>query len=308
MKSVTPERRNFLMQAAQVITGLGVSHLVRSESEAAMKKQLFKISLAQWSLNKTLFAKKLDNLDFAKTAKVDLGIEALEYVNQFFQDKANDKNYLAEMKKRAKDHGVRNVLIMCDREGNLGDADPAKRKQSVENHKKWVEAAKFLGCHSIRVNAYGTGMYEEHQKQAADGLRQLTEFAAPFKINVIVENHGGNSSNGEWLTGVMKMVQHPRCGTLPDFGNFRLGEGKEYDRYQGVQEMMPFAKGVSAKASGFDEQGNCLETDYRRMMKIVLAAGYHGYVGIEYSGGKLSEMEGIRATKKLLEKVHDELL
>jgi sugar phosphate isomerase/epimerase len=172
-----------------------------------------------------------------------------------------------------------------------------------------VEAAKFLGCHSIRVNAYGTGTYEEHLKQAADGLRQLTEFAAPFKINVIVENHGGNSSNGEWLVGVMKQVNHPRCGTLPDFGNFRLAEGKEYDRYKGVQEMMPFAKGVSAKASNFDEQGNCIETDYRKMMKIVLAAGYRGYVGIESSGGsKLSEMDGIRATKKLLEKVHDELL
>ncbi len=305
--TASPDRRNFLLQSAQVIAGLGVSHLASSDSQAAMKKQLFKISLAQWSLNKTLFAKKLDNLDFAKTAKVDLGIDALEYVNQFFMDKANDKNYLAEMRKRAKDHGVRNVLIMCDREGNLADVAPAQRKQAVENHKKWVEAAKFLGCHSIRVNAYGTGTYEEHQKQAADGLRQLTEFAAPFKLNIIVENHGGHSSNGEWLAGVMKMVQHPRCGTLPDFGNFRLGEGKEYDRYKGVQEMMPFAKGVSAKASGFDEQGNCLETDYRRMMKIVLAAGYHGYVGIEYSGGKLSEMEGIRATKKLLEKVHAEL-
>ena len=299
------DRRDFVAQTVQSVAGLGLVHTGLS---ATAKKQLFKISLAQWSLNKTLFAKKLDNLDFAKTARTEFGIEAIEYVNQFFMDKAQDKTYLTEMKKRAKDHGVRSVLIMCDREGNLGDVDPAKRKQSVENHKKWVEAAKFLGCHSIRVNAYGTGTYEEHLKQAADGLRQLTEFAAPFKINVIVENHGGNSSNGEWLVGVMKQVNHPRCGTLPDFGNFRLGEGKEYDRYKGVQEMMPFAKGVSAKAMGFDEQGNCTETDYRKMMKIVLAAGYRGYVGIEYSAGKLSEMDGIRATKKLLEKVHDELL
>ncbi|HEX4948167.1 MAG TPA: sugar phosphate isomerase/epimerase family protein [Blastocatellia bacterium] len=300
-----PDRRTFLTQSAQTLAGLS---LASASLHAMAKKQLFKISLAQWSLNKTLFAKKLDNLDFAKTAKVEFGIEAVEYVNQFFMDKAQDKTYLAEMKKRAKDHGVRSVLIMCDREGNLGDADPAKRKQSVENHKKWVEAAKFLGCHSIRVNAYGTGTYDEHLKQAADGLRQLTEFAAPFKINIIVENHGGNSSHGAWLVGVMKAVNHPRCGTLPDFGNFRLAEGKEYDRYKGVQEMMPFAKGVSAKAMGFDEQGNCTETDYRKMMKIVLDAGYRGYVGIEYSGGKLSEMDGIRATKKLLEKVHDELL
>jgi sugar phosphate isomerase/epimerase len=298
------DRRNFITHSVQALAGLS---FINTGSHAMAKKQLFKISLAQWSLNKTLFAKKLDNLDFAKTARVEFGIEAVEYVNQFFMDKAQDKTYLTEMKKRAKDHGVRSVLIMCDREGNLGDADPAKRKQSVENHKKWVEAAKFLGCHSIRVNAYGTGTYEEHLKQAADGLRQLTEFAAPFKINVIVENHGGNSSNGTWLAGVMKAVNHPRCGTLPDFGNFRLAQGQEYDRYKGVQEMMPFAKGVSAKASNFDEQGNCVETDYRRMMKIVLDAGYRGYVGIEYSGGKLSEMDGIRATKKLLEKVHGEL-
>ncbi len=308
MKQDSIDRRSFMTQSAQVTAGLGLAHLVNAELQAATKKQLFKISLAQWSLNKTLFAKKLDNLDFAKTAKVELGIEALEYVNQFFLDKAQDKTYLTEMKKRAKDHGVRSLLIMCDREGNLGDAESAMRKQSVENHKKWVEAAKFLGCHSIRVNAYGTGTYEEHLNQASDGLRQLTEFAAPFKINIIVENHGGNSSNGEWLATVMKQVNHPRCGTLPDFGNFRLAEGKEYDRYKGVQEMMPFAKGVSAKAMGFDEQGNCVETDYRKMMKIVLAAGYRGYVGIEYSGGKLSEMDGIRATKKLLEKVHSELV
>lgn len=298
------DRRNFVTQSVQAFAGLS---LMSASMNATAKKQLFKISLAQWSLNKTLFAKKLDNLDFAKTARVEFGIEAIEYVNQFFMDKAQDKTYLAEMKKRAKDHGVRSVLIMCDREGNLGDADPAKRKQSVENHKKWVEAAKFLGCHSIRVNAYGTGTYDEHMKQAADGLRQLTEFAAPFKINVIVENHGGNSSNGEWLVSVMKAVNHPRCGTLPDFGNFSLGQGKEYDRYKGVQEMMPYAKGVSAKAMSFDEQGNCVETDYRKMMKIVLDAGYRGYVGIESSGGKLGEMDSIRATKKLLEKVHSEL-
>ncbi len=305
MKHELLERRNFVTQSVQTVAGLS---LASASLQAAAKKQIFKISLAQWSLNKTLFAKKLDNLDFAKTAKMEFGIEGIEYVNQFFMDKAQDKTYLTEMKKRARDQGVRSVLIMCDREGNLGDADPAKRKQAVENHQKWVEAAKFLGCHSIRVNAYGTGTYEEHLKQAADGLRQLTEFAAPFKINIIVENHGGNSSNGAWLAGVMKQVNHPRCGTLPDFGNFRLAEGKEYDRYQGVQEMMPFAKGVSAKATGFDEQGNCVETDYRKMMRIVLAAGYRGYVGIEYSGGKLSEMDGIRATKKLLEKVHSELV
>jgi sugar phosphate isomerase/epimerase len=291
------------MLAAEV----GLISMAGEQLYAAEKEPLFRISLAQWSLHRTLFDKKLDNLDFAKTAKNDFGIEAVEYVNQFFKDKAQDQKYLAEMKKRASDLGVKNVLIMIDAEGALGDQDEAKRKLAVENHYKWVEAAKFLDCHSIRVNAQSQGSYEEQMDRAADGLRRLTEFGDKHKINVIVENHGGLSSNGEWLAAVIKKVNHPRCGTLPDFGNFNLGGGQRYDMYKGVQELMPFAKGVSAKSGEFDDQGNEARIDYRRMMKIVLDAGYRGYVGIEYSGNKLSEPDGIRATKKLLERVRDEL-
>ncbi|HXG67152.1 MAG TPA: sugar phosphate isomerase/epimerase family protein [Blastocatellia bacterium] len=276
-------------------------------SNAGAKEPMFKISLAQWSLHRTLFSKQLDNLDFAKTAKNDYGIDAVEYVNQFFKDKANDKAYLSEMKKRAGDLGVKSLLIMIDGEGALGDPDEAKRKQAIENHYRWVDAAKFLGCHSIRVNAQSSGSYEEQLNLAADGLRRLTEFGASRDINVIVENHGGLSSNGAWLAAVMKKVNHPRCGTLPDFGNFRISEGNMYDRYKGVQELMPFAKAVSAKSHDFDENGNEIHTDYRRMMKIVLDAGYRGYVGIEYEGNKLSEPDGIRATKRLLERVRSEL-
>ena len=271
------------------------------------KAPLFQISLAEWSLHRTLFAGKLDNLDFARTANKDFGINAVEYVNQFFKDKAKDQIYLAEMKKRAGDLGVRNVLIMIDDEGALGDQDEPRRKQAVENHYKWVEAARFLGCHSIRVNAQSQGSFEDQIERAADGLRRLTEFGAEHQINVIVENHGGLSSNGAWLASVIKKVNHPRCGTLPDFGNFNLGNGQQYDRYKGVQEMMPFAKGVSAKSNDFDEQGNEVRTDYRRMLKIVLDAGYRGHVGIEYSGDRLSEPEGIRQTKRLLERVRAEL-
>lgn len=268
-----------------------------------MKDPLFRISLAEWSLHRTLFDKKLDNLDFAKTAKNDFGIEAVEYVNQFFKDKATDRKYLTEMKTRASDLGVKNVLIMIDEEGALGDPDDAKRNQAIENHFKWVEAAQFLGCHSIRVNAQSQGTYDEEQARAADGLRRLTEFGASHNINVIVENHGGLSSNGQWLSSVIRKVNHPRCGTLPDFGNFNLGNGEQYDRYQGVKELMPFAKGVSAKSGVFDSKGNETRIDYQRMMKIVLDAGYRGYVGIEYSGNELSEPEGIRATKKLLDRL-----
>jgi sugar phosphate isomerase/epimerase len=257
-------------------------------------------------LHRTLRAGRLDNRDFARTAKEDFGIEAIEYVNQFWKDKATDKAYVAELKKRADDLGVKTLLIMCDGEGALGDSDDARRTKAVENHYRWVEAAKALGCHSIRVNAQSNTRLsdEEQQKLVADGLRRLCEFAAPHGINVIVENHGGLSSHGRWLAGVMKLVNLPNCGTLPDFGNFRLGDGKEYDRYQGVDELMPYAKAVSAKSHDFDEEGNEIHTDYFRMMDIVVNKhGYHGYVGIEYEGSRLSEPEGILATKRLLERV-----
>ena len=259
----------------------------------------FKISLAQWSLNKPLFKKELDNLDFAKVAKEKFGIEAVEYVNQFFKDKAKDETYLSEMKKRTNDLGVTNVLIMIDGEGPLGAKDEAKRTQAVENHYKWVQAAKFLGCHSIRVNAETEkgGDPEECKKLAADGLRRLAEYAKPLDIGVIVENHGGLSSNGKWLAETIRLTGLANCGTLPDFGNFY-----EYDRYQGVTDLMPLAKAVSAKSYDFDEKGNETKIDFPRMMKIVLDAGYHGWVGIEYEGSRLSPDEGIIATKKLLEK------
>jgi len=300
-------RRDFIKGAACLAASLSAGSLLGNDSLATPMKANFKISLAEWSLHRTLFSKKLDNLDFAKTAKMDYGIDGVEYVNQFFKDKAKDMKYLAEMKKRAKDNGVKSVLIMIDGEGALGDADEAKRTVAVENHYKWVEAAKFLGCHSIRVNAQSSGTPEEQADRVADGLRRVTEFGDKHKINVIVENHGGLSSNGAWLASVIKKVGHPRCGTLPDFGNFRIAEGQLYDRYLGVQEMMPFAKAVSAKSHDFDEQGNEIHTDFKRMMKIVLDAGYKGYVGIEYEGQKISEPDGIRATKKLLERVRGEL-
>jgi L-ribulose-5-phosphate 3-epimerase len=203
------------------------------------------------------------------------------------------------MKKRAADNGVKSVLIMCDGEGNLGDPDAERRAQAVENHHKWVDAAKFLGCHSIRVNASSKGSYEEKIKLAADGLRSLSEYAAGSKLGVIVENHGGLSSNGKWLTSVIKKVDLPNCGTLPDFGNFP----PDTDKYDAVEMLMPYAKAVSAKSYDFNDKGDETKIDYYRMMKVVLAAGYKGYVGIEYEGGRLSETDGIIATKKLLDKI-----
>ena len=260
------------------------------------------ISLAQWSLHRTLFSGELSPLDFPKVTRTLYGLDGCEYVNSFYRGKAGDEKYVAELKKRASDHGVKSLLIMVDGEGALGDPNEEKRKQAVENHRKWLEMAKELGCHSIRVNAQSSGTYDEQMKRAADGLSSLTDLARPFKLNVLVENHGGLSSNGAWLAGVMKMVDKPTCGTLPDFGNFSLGGGKWYDRYKGVTELMPFAKAVSAKSHEFNAEGNEVRTDYPKMMGIVRDAGYTGYVGIEWEGGKPSEHEGILLTKRILEK------
>ena len=263
----------------------------------------FQISLAEWSLHRTIRSKKIDHLDFFDITKNKFGLSAVEYVNIFFFDRANDKSYLNEMKVRADDLGIKSLLIMCDSEGDLGDPDQKKRTGSIENHYKWISAAKFLGCHSIRVNARSSGSYDEQIKLATDGLRRLTEFAKDFDINIIVENHGGLSSDGTWLLSVIQRVGHPMCGTLPDFGNFKIEDNIWYDRYKGVSELAPFAKGVSAKSNDFDNQGNETQTDYYKMIKIVLESGYDGHIGIEYEGNKLDEMAGILATKQLLERV-----
>lgn len=298
-----PTRRAFLASSSTLY--LGAAAGLRPAAPAPA----FRISLAQWSLHRALRKKGkggLDNLEFAAKAR-ELGIGAVEYVNTFFKQKAEDDAYLEKMNKAAKSVGVRNLLIMCDGEGHLGDPDAKRRKQAAQNHHRWVAAAQALGCHSIRVNAHSRGSREEQMKLAADGLRQLTEHAAESKINVLVENHGGLSSDGTWLAGVMKMVGHERCGTLPDFGNFRIGRRKNYDRYRGVKDLMPYAKAVSAKSHDFDEKGNEIHTDYARMMKIVHDAGYRGWVGVEYEGRKLSEEQGILATRKLLERVRKQL-
>ncbi|WP_075349256.1 TIM barrel protein [Algoriphagus marinus] len=298
-------RREFLKTTglAAAAIGLGLPNFALAKRPA---DELFKISLAEWSLNRPLFAGRMDHLDFAKLAK-KANIDAVEYVNQFFMDKAQDMAYLKEMKTRADGEGVTSVLIMCDGEGMLGAATSEGRKQTVENHKKWVEAAKFLGCHSIRVNSYTAVPFstEKDAEQEAinvcsSGLRQLCEFADDFDINVIIENHGGFSSNGKWLAEMIRQTAHKRAGTLPDFGNFRMNTVGDkifsYDSYRGVDELMPYAKGVSLKPTVWDDRGNETQLDYTRMMKIVLSHGFNGYVGIEHGtdGREWESIEEIR--------------
>ena len=294
-------RREFVKRTLGAAAGAMAAGSVRG-AEYASSKSWFTISLAQWSLNRAFRGGGMDAMDFASITKNKFGIDAVEYVNQFYMD-GYSESIATELRKRADGEGVESVLIMCDREGRLGDPDGANRKQTVENHKKWVQAAKILGCHAIRVNAASEGSFEEQQKLAADGLAMLTEYASGLGISVIVENHGGLSSHGQWLAGVIKWVNNPSCGTLPDFGNFRIDRqtGEEYDRYLGTEELMPFAKGVSAKTYDFDEDGMETLIDYPRMLKIVREAGYRGRIGIEYEGDRLGEIEGILATKKLLQ-------
>ena len=267
------------------------------------KKMEFKISLAEWSLHRMLYSGELNHLEFCVIAREQFDLDAVEYVNSFFFDKAEDFDYLKEMKNRANDQGVSSLLIMCDNEGDLGDPNQKAREKAVENHFKWMEAAKFLGCHSIRVNAKSEGSYEDQIQLASDGLRTLTEYGEKIGINTIVENHGGLSSNGKWLVSVMKEVDHPMCGTLPDFGNFKIKDGEWYDRYKGVDELMPYAKAVSAKSHSFNWKGNEINTDYKKMINIVLSTGYNGYIGIEFEGSEVDEIEGIQLTKNLMEKV-----
>lgn len=313
-------RREILSTAWALALGAALPHRLAAahdadDTPAPEESPLFKLSLAQWSLHRTIFDGKLHPLDFPKAAKEQFGISAVEYVNRCFKDHYadDDLSYVPELKKRCDDLGVKSLLIMIDRQGDLGDPDDAKRREAVENHYKFIEAIKTLGGHSIRVNARSAGSREEQHRLAVDGLSRLTEFGAKHQINVIVENHGGLSSNGQWLAGVIKAVNHPRCGTLPDFGNFCLDWDRKddpavwYDRYQGVAEMMPFAKAVSAKSNEFNDAGEEVRTDYHRMMKIIVEAGYHGHVGIEYEGDTLSEADGVRATRRLLEMVRQEL-
>ena len=313
-------RRTFLKTTAALGAIAAVQPLARSA--AAEKKEPFKIGLAQWSLNKRFLkragAEPLDNLEFARIAR-SVGIDGIEYVNQMFKDKAKDQAYLGEMKKRAAAEGVKSLLIMCDGEGSIGAPQEPQRAKTVENHLPWLDAAAFLGCHSIRVNAASDAKLtaEEQAKLAADGLHRLGLEGDKRGLWVVVENHGGLSSNGKWLTQVMKLADHKRVGILPDFGNFYINRqtAEMYNPYQGLREFMPWVKeSVSAKCWDWDTGAGKFYTedrrersemtlDFERLMRIVAAAGYRGYVSIEYEGVKHSEIDGIKRAKQALEEI-----
>ena len=301
------DRRKFITRSLTAGAGLAfVNPAFGSFTSAQSATQSLEISLAQWSLHRKLFAGDMDHLDFARMSQ-GFGCVGLEYVNAFFKDKATDVSYLKEMNSRAEDHQQKNILIMIDGEGGLAEKNANKRLVNIENHYKWVEAAQVLGCHSIRVNLSGGEGRLDAQKAGIDSLNRLAEFAKSYDVSVLVENHGGFSSDGNWLSNVMQNVSRENIGTLPDFGNFCI-ERKEqecisaYDRYQGMSELMPFAKALSAKSHAFDEQGNETQSDFFRMIEIAKKNQYSGYVGIEFEGSMDSEEEGIIKTKNLLDK------
>lgn len=287
--------------------------------EPVVEKEVpfFKLSLAQWSMHKMLFAEEMDPYDFAKHAK-DLGFSGLEYVNQFYAKELKEANYSKEAmdafvercNAEAKKYGMQNVLIMIDGEGGMAVSDPAERQQTVENHYKWVDMAAAMGCHAIRVNLYGEEDPVKWKANSVDALTKLSAYAKDKNINILVENHGGLSSNGALMADVMNAVNLENCGTLPDFGNFciRRNDPKDwasgcadmYDIYQGVKELMPYAKAVSAKSHDFDSNGNEKEIDYSKMLQLVKDSGYTGYIGVEYEGNELGEKDGIIATRDLL--------
>ena len=313
------ERRNFIRSGLALglsASTFGPAFANNFLTESAVSTPFFKLSLAQWSLHKAIREKKLNPYDFVAKAK-ELGFEGVEYVNQLYKDVSDAKNkptalkqFASKLNAQAQQHSVQNVLIMIDGEGDLAVPSASERNRAIENHKAWVETAAAMGCHSIRINLFGERNEAAWKDQSAESMRKLGEFAAPYNINIIVENHGYLSSNAALVMEMLNEVNLPNCGTLPDFGNFCLEreQGKrwdakcvrEYDRYQGVKELLPKAFAVSAKSHDFDQAGNEIHTDFLRMLKMVKAAGYTGFIGVEYEGQKMDEISGILATKNLL--------
>lgn len=308
-------RRKFVKHSAASAGALFMHPLFKA---MAVQASGLEISLAEWSFHRSIAEGRMDHLEFAAKAKNDFGINAVEYVNGLFGSKKKNfreagksEKYLAEMLQRSSDAGVVNHLLMVDEEGDLAGLDLKKRLRAIDDHRKWLDAAKLLGCRTVRVNLHGEGPSEDKHKASVDSLGRLGDLAVTMNLNVVVENHGSDSSKGFWLSSVMKEVNKTNVGTLPDFGNFCISHpwgttqdacDDEYDRYKGVEEMLPFAKGVSAKTYDFDANGDQPKMDYERLLGIVKKAGFKGYIGIEFEGNTQPEIEGVRKTKTLLEK------
>jgi len=298
-------RRSFIRTSFLGAAGSGFKPGSAAMPGSSPRRQ-FEISLAAWSLHRAIKSRLINLSDFPRISREMFGITAVELVSTLF-DTPGDA-YVRRIEKNAADAGVRILLIMCDGEGFLGHPDQAARRTAVRNHFKWVDIAAGLGCHSIRVNMDAEenknggipALVESFLARSIESFTALVEYAATRKISILVENHGGLSSDAGVVVRLMQGVGSPFLGTLPDFGNFP----EHADIYREVRRMMPFAKAVSAKCYDFDAHGMETRIDYKRMLKIVVdEAGYHGHLGIEYEGTRLTEYEGILACKSLLERL-----
>ena len=316
MKSMTKKLINMTLVLALLMLSTSCKEAKKTESSATAKdvaqEPFFKLSLAQWSLHRTFNEDGEDPFKFAEMAK-EAGFEGLEYVNHIYAKQIEQLGFdkvIDSLNTLSEKQDMRNVLIMVDGEGDLADPDEEVRNQAVENHKKWIDAAQELGCHSIRVNTFGTNDSELWVPAVVDGLKKLSTYAATKDINVLAENHGWLSSDIPVLMEAINKVDMENCGTLPDFGNWcvKRKEGEQWgecleeypDKYEGIETMLTEAKAVSAKAYDFDEEGNETTLDFPRIIKLVKESGYTGYIGVEYEGNRLPEQEGIQAIKNLL--------
>lgn len=259
-----------------------------------------RISLAQWTFHRAIKSGALDAMDFAPYANEQVGVRGVEYVNTFYRSLPSDGAWARTLRQRAQGAGVESLLIMVDGEGMLGAQTATARREAVDAHRRWLDVASVLGCHSIRVNALGEGDAAAQVALCADGMSMLCELAAKQGLWVLIENHGGFSCDGAWVADIVRKCQAKNLGTLPDFGNFRCADGSEYDRYKGVEAMLPFARALSAKSQDFTADCAEMHTDYSRMLRLVQSAHYSGWIGIEYEGKVLGEVDGARRTRDLL--------
>jgi len=302
-KNHTPNLLSRRELVKQFAIGAGVLALPQFlQAKGTLESNGLTLAVQQYSFNRQLRDGTFDILDFPKTVVDGTGITALEYFNGHILDKVRDTRFFRELKKRSNDVGATCTMMLCRSDIALDSPDSSTRYNAVEGYIPWMEAVRLLGGNAIRVDCRSDGDFEEQKKYAIDGLRQLCDVAAPFGMNILVENHGGFSSNGKWLADVMSKVEKRNCGTLPDFQNFH-----GYDPYVGVEELMPYAKIVCAKSKEFDSDGNETNVDYRRMMKIVLDSGFKGSIGIEFEGHGMDPVKGILATKRLIERMVGEL-
>ena len=329
------KRRNFIQTTIAASLGIPLmgSNLI---SDSLLNDQNIKISLQCYSFASSLFTKKMNIIDFPKIVREDFNIDAAEYWNRPMVEKRRDSNFIRELNKRTNDYGLENTFMLVDlinfqtgESKSLCSRDKIERNFAIEEHKEWIEFSKAIGCKGIRVNLWSDNMTRSEVKSISqDSLGELLEFSNKINMSIVIENHGGYTSDAKWLIDLIKSINHPKLGTLPDFGtrNFCIKRAPktesgifgsqcvdQYDKYKGVKEMLPYAKGISAKSHTFNNDGEEMSTDYKKMINLIKASGFNDYIAIEYEGAImalyakgnskfLSSHEGILATKKLIEK------